>query len=94
MKLFNQLLSLLVILSFSVSAWALDLKTARAQGLVEELPTGYIKAKDSKAAALEKSVNAKRKNAYEKIAKKAKISVDAVGAQAHKKIMKGMKDGK
>ena len=93
MKFIIQLFVLLVF-SFSISAWASDLSEARAKGLVVELPTGYIKAKDPKMKTLEKSVNAKRKKAYEKIAKKNKISVEAVGKQAHEKIKKNMKKEK
>ena len=79
-------LYLLMTLLISSGALALDLKIARANGLVKELPNGYIEAVDSKAKSLVQSINSKRKAAYIKIAKKNKVSVDIVAAQAAKKI--------
>lgn len=91
MKLLMNIIAISVFaLGFSTSAFALDLKTARAQKLVIEKPDGFVEAKDPKAKELAESVNAKRKSAYEKVAKKTKTSVEVVGAQAHKKIMKNL----
>lgn len=74
------------ILVSSASAFALDLKTARATKKVTELPTGYIQANDPSAKELEKEINEKRKQTYEEIAKKNGLTVDQVAAQAAKKI--------
>lgn len=82
------ILSSLLVGSFAVSALGLSLDEARAKGIVTELPTGYIKANKPEGKVLETSVNAKRKKAYEKIAKKTTTSIDVVGASAHKKIMR------
>ncbi|MCJ8276474.1 MAG: YdbL family protein [Bdellovibrionales bacterium] len=93
MKIIKSLVLGLVFFGFSF-AMASDLSVARDKGLVKELPTGYIQAVDPGSKALEKSVNAKRKKAYEAIAKKTKTSVEVVGKQAHEKIKKNMKKGK
>lgn len=81
----------LVLLTLTLSVSALTLDEARSKGWVEELPSGYIKATNSGAEALAKEINAKRKKAYEKISKKTNAPLEAVGAQAHKKIKAKMK---
>lgn len=85
MNTFKKLIMSIIVLA-STSAFALDLKTARATKKVTELPTGYIQANDPSAKSLEKDINDKRKKAYEEIAKKTGITVDQVAAQAAKKI--------
>lgn len=68
------------------STYAMDLETARANQLVVELPTGYVKAVDKKVKALADEVNLKRKVHYEEIAKKNKLPIDQIASQAAKKI--------
>jgi uncharacterized protein YdbL (DUF1318 family) len=72
------------ILAFAASAWALDLQSARSQGLVAEQPDGYIKAIDqgSEVNGLVNEVNSKRKKEYERISKEKGQSVDVVGRLA------------
>jgi len=80
------LLSLLV----SVTANAASLDEARSKGYVVETPNGYIKAQPGAPAdidALVKDINAKRHQAYKKIADKNGISVEQVATESYRKRM-------
>lgn len=87
-NLFLVVCSLLLILNLTSTAWALDLEEARTTKKITELSDGYIKANDPSAKDLEKEVNAKRRKAYEDIAKEhgGKLSVEQIGQQAAEKI--------
>lgn len=87
MNILFKISAILVIMSFVVSAQAIDLDSARAAKTIRELPTGYVQSTDASTKALEAEVNAKRKVAYEEIAKKNNIPVDQVAAQAGKKLI-------
>lgn len=82
-------------LVFSVQALALDLNTAKRQGLVGEQPNGYLGVVKATPAAVElvSEINKKRRQAYERIAKKNGISVEQVeglgGQKAIKKTLGG-----
>ncbi len=78
------LLSLLLICQ---PAMALDLQTAKAQGLVGETSSGYLAPVKATAAAknLVNNINGKRKQHYQKIAASNKIPLSAVEQQAGKK---------
>ena len=91
---FFRTLTFVLILSFSLSSFALDLKEARKSGKVKELPNGYIEAADKSAdvKALVEKINSKRKSHYEKVAKKNGTSVDVVGAAAAEKIKAKLKN--
>lgn len=80
----------LTLLFVSLTVSALSLQEARDKGWVEELPSGYIKATNPGAESLVKEVNAKRKQAYEKIAKETNAPLEAVGQKAHQKIKEKM----
>ncbi len=73
--------ALLLILAFQ-SAWAIDIHTAKAQGLVGEARTGYLAAVETPASAevqaLISEVNAKRKSEFERTAKKTNTTVQQV----------------
>ena len=69
-------------------AFALDLQSARAGGMVVEQPTGYIKAVKPEASALVADINAKRKAEYERIAKEKGSKVEDVAAIAAQELMK------
>ena len=61
----------LFVLLFSSQLYAADLGTAKAQGLIGETPNGYIAqvgAASSEIQALIETINAKRKDHYQKIA--------------------------
>jgi uncharacterized protein len=70
--------------SFALDEGALD--RARAEKAITELPDGYVKANNDKGKAIADEVNAKRKQAYEDIAKKTGTDIKAVAEQAAKKI--------
>ena len=64
------------------NAWAIDIRDAKAEGLVGESNTGYIAAIKSPASAevraLLADVNAKRKAQFEATAKKTGAKTDQV----------------
>ena len=66
---------------------AITLDAAKQQGLVGEQLNGYLGAVNStsEVQALIKDINAKRKKAYLKIAKKNQLTLDQVAALAAKK---------
>ncbi len=70
--------AILLILAFQ-SAWAIDLQTAKIQGLVGEARSGYLEAVTEPASsdvkALISEVNAKRKAQFERTAKKTKTTL-------------------
>ncbi len=82
------ILFLITMLFFlSQTAFALDLGTAKAQGLVGETVTGYLAPVKAtpEVQKLVNEINAKRKAVYEKIAKRNGTSLQAVELLAGKK---------
>lgn len=79
-----------IALVLAAPAYALDLHSARASGLVAETSEGYIKAVKPSAEvnALVSEVNAKRRAEYERISKQNGQPVDVVGKLAAPQIMK------
>jgi uncharacterized protein YdbL (DUF1318 family) len=76
-------------------ALALDLQTAKAQGLVGETASGYlapVKAAPD-AQKLVKDINKKRKQHYQKIAEKNKTPLNTVEQMAGKKAIKKTPSG-
>jgi uncharacterized protein YdbL (DUF1318 family) len=72
-----------LLLLFAVStAWAIDLQSAKAQGLVGEANTGYLAAVNGSpsadVAALIDEVNRKRKAEFESTAAKTDATLDQV----------------
>ncbi|QSX34990.1 YdbL family protein [Shewanella avicenniae] len=84
-----RLITLFATLALSFAAFALDLQSAKDQGLVGEQTNGYLAALKSTAdvTALVNDVNAKRTAAYQQIAQKNGISADDVAKLAAKKII-------
>ncbi len=78
-------------LATATPARALDLDHARAQGLVGEQADGYVGAVDPQPSAevreLVANVNAKRRAAYEDIARKNGTAVSAVAALAGQRLL-------
>ncbi len=69
-------------------AYSIDLATAKNQGLVGETPSGYldtVKSPSPEVKALVESINAKRKQKYQEIAKRNNTSLQAVEQLAGKK---------
>ena len=80
----------LITFLLATPAFAMDLQSARSNGVVVEQVTGYLKvAKPSaEADALVADVNSKRKAEYTRIAKEKGSSVDAVAAIAAQELLK------
>ncbi|SRR5690606_17404048 len=66
-----------VLLLVSATAFGLELKDAKAQGLVGETDTGYLAAVQASAevSALVADINAQRKAEYQRIARQNGISL-------------------
>jgi len=72
------------------SAWATDLRTAKAAGLIGEQPNGYlgiVSTAGDDVRALVQEINQKRRAAYRKIAAKNGIPLQNVEQMAGKKAM-------
>lgn len=76
-------------LSISPLVMALDLDGAKAQGLVGEQPDGYLGVVQAtpEAVALAADINAKRKAAYEEIARKNGATLAQVAAMTGEKVI-------
>jgi uncharacterized protein YdbL (DUF1318 family) len=72
---------------FCQTGFALDLQTAKAQGMVGETTTGYLAPVKAapEVKKLVQEINAKRKAMYAKIAKRNGTSLQAVELLAGKK---------
>jgi len=70
-------------------SWAIDLQTAKQQGLVGEQPGGYIGIVKSdgntEVSGMVRDINAKRKNLYQSIANRNKVDLIVVEKMAGKK---------
>jgi len=85
----------LLISALAFSAWALSLDDAKQQGLVGEMPNGYlgVVVNNTEAKSLVASVNKKRKNIYMNLARKNKITIQQVTALAGEKALAKTKSG-
>jgi uncharacterized protein YdbL (DUF1318 family) len=89
-----KILVVLFSVNFVVShSFALDLDSARRDGLVRELPNGFLEAVNPKAKDLADTINSKRKDAYLKISKETGVDLDLVGSQAAEKIKMKLSTG-
>lgn len=87
MKKFVSLIFIAVFVVCS-SAFALDLQSAKSQGLVGETPSGYlapVKGGNAETANLVQSINTQRKAHYQNIATRNKTSLQSVEHLAGKK---------
>ena len=80
------LFSLLLICQPAV---AIDLNSARAQGLVRETVAGYLAPVKSspEVQKLVKNINAERKQVYQQIAQRTNTQLNVVEQQAGKKLI-------
>lgn len=80
---------------FSLPAWAMDLQTARVQGVVGELKTGYVEklSGGGDVAALVADVNSKRRAEYARISAENGQPVDVVAKLAAPQIIAGLPAG-
>ncbi len=86
----QRILSLVFVLLvlMAQSGFAMDLQSAKAKGLVGETSSGYlavVKGGNAQAAQLVKTVNAKRRQQYHKIAKRNGTKLHTVEKLAGKK---------
>ncbi len=95
MKHTNTVILAAVAVAWALPALALDLSTARGQGLVGEKTDGYITAIKSSAEtdALVNEVNAKRKAEYARISKENGQPVDVVGKVAAEQVIGNLPKG-
>lgn len=79
------------------SAWAIDLGSAKGQGLVGEASSGYLAAVKKPASAevqaLISSVNAKRKAEFKKTASKTQATVAQVSNRFYEMAVQRTKTG-
>ena len=81
------LILFLVVSTGLSSAWAIDLGSAKSQGLIGETPQGYLAAVGSPSTEVKgliKNINSKRKKQFDAIAKKNGTSLAAVEQMAGK----------
>jgi len=87
---FHSIFIAIVLLVFSSYAMAIDLGSAKQQGLVGETASGYleaVKTANGDVSALIQSVNQKRKQKYQQIAKRNGTTLQAVELLAGKKVI-------
>ena len=86
MKTVKMLIAMIALLA-SMAAYALDLDGAKGQGLVGEQPDGYLGVVKATPQAVElvSDINAKRRDAYERIARQNGITLDQVARLAGQK---------
>jgi hypothetical protein len=80
---------LLILVLLAAPALAIDLESAKRQGLVGEQPDGYLGAvrPSPEATELVRSVNEQRRQSYQDLAKRNGLSVDSVATLAGRKLM-------
>ena len=94
----NGLAALLALCLMLVSApvFALDLATAKQQGLVGETASGYLEAVQQATPEVKKlidTINRKRREKYQEIARRNGTSLNAVEVLAGKKAMEKSRPG-
>ena len=90
------LIVLLAGLGWSTPSWAIDLQTAKSQGLVGETPTGYlglVKSGSADVKAMMNKINAERKKEYQAIAKRNNTELNVVEVLAGKKAIERTPSG-
>jgi uncharacterized protein YdbL (DUF1318 family) len=95
MKHTNTVILATIAVLWALPVLALDLQTARGQGLVGEKTDGYVAAVKSTAdtEALVDEVNAKRKVEYARISKENGQPVDVVGKVAAEQVISNLPKG-
>lgn len=91
--------SIAVLIAFASiqTLWAADLDSAKAEGLIGEMPNGYlglvVSSAPSDVKALVADVNAKRKAKYQEVATSRNIDLSKVELIAGKKALEKTKSG-
>jgi hypothetical protein len=85
----------LVASSLAFSVWAMSLEQAKKQGLVGELPNGYLGAvvSNSDVNSLVDKVNIRRKDIYLKLARKNNLTMEQVTKLAGEKALAKTQSG-
>ncbi len=85
----------LLVSAMAFSAWAISLSDAKQQGLVGEMPNGYLGlvVDNAEAKSLVASVNKNRKSIYMNLARKNKITMQQVTVLAGKKSLAKTQSG-
>jgi uncharacterized protein len=84
------------LLLIAQNAYSIDLQSAKTQGLVGETTSGYlaaVKPASAEISALIQSVNAERKQKYQEIATRNKITLQDVEQLAGKKAIEKTQAG-
>jgi uncharacterized protein YdbL (DUF1318 family) len=86
-KFIKKLTCALLVSTMAFSAWAISLGDAKQQGLVGEMPNGYlgVVVESTEVKALVATVNNKRKSIYINLARKNKITMQQVTTLAGEK---------
>jgi len=86
-RFIKKLTCALLVSTMAFSAWAISLDDAKKQGLVGEMPNGYlgVVVDSAETKNLVASVNTKRKSIYMNLARKNKITMQQVTALAGEK---------
>ncbi len=94
-KLIKKITLALIVSAMAFSAWAISLSEAKQQGLVGEMPNGYLGVivDNAETKSLVARVNAKRKSIYMNLARKNKITLQQVAILAGKKALAKTKPG-
>jgi len=85
----------LVVSTLAFSAWAISLDQAKEQGLVGEMLNGYlgVVVASSEASTLVDTVNKKRKEIYQDLARKNQLTMQQVTILAGKKSLAKTQQG-
>jgi len=90
MKIKRFLVISFAILTFTIlfiaNSWALTFSEAKSKGLISERGDGYVTHKTKKARQLANTINAKRRQAYRRIAKTRGTRVSDVATIAGKRL--------
>lgn len=90
-KTFLKIFAMVVVIAFSLSSFALELKQLKTEGKVGELPNGYlgivVDAPNAELKAFVDDINGKRKASYQDIANSTKTTLDAVEIHSGKKVI-------
>jgi uncharacterized protein YdbL (DUF1318 family) len=91
----NSISLALFVSTVAFSAWAISLDQAKEQGLVGEMPNGYlgVVVASSEVSSLVEMVNKKRKDIYLSLARKNKITMQQVTKLAGEKSLAKTQSG-
>ncbi|GAA5134669.1 YdbL family protein [Thalassotalea piscium] len=85
----------ILVSAMAFSAWAISLDDAKQQGLVGEMPNGYlgVVVNSAEAQSLVESINKKRKSIYIDLARENKLTMQQVTALAGAKAIEKTQSG-